>query len=95
LLQARAGLGMVAVGGRIYAIGGGWSNYLGFSERFDPVDQNWIPLESPLVGEWRNLGLAASETSIYAVGGWNGDYLNRTYRLDLLPFRIFISVPVP
>ncbi len=95
LLQARAGLGLVAVGGRIYAVGGGWTNYLGFSEQFDPVYQSWTPLESPLVGEWRNLGLTASETSIYAVGGWNGDYLNRTYRLDLLPFRIFISVPVP
>jgi DNA-binding CsgD family transcriptional regulator len=95
LLQPRGGLGLVALGGQLYAIGGGWESYLGFNERYDPTDDLWTVLESPLVGEWRNLGLVGWETSLYAIGGWSGDYLNRTYTLEVLPFRVFIPVTLP
>ncbi len=95
LLQPRGGLGLAALGGQLYAIGGGWESYLGFNERYNPNDDLWMVLESPLVGEWRNLGLAGWETSLYAVGGWSGDYLNRTYTLEVLPFRVFIPVTLP
>jgi DNA-binding CsgD family transcriptional regulator/N-acetylneuraminic acid mutarotase len=90
LLLPRGGLGLAAIGGRVYAIGGGWTSYLGFNERYDPATNTWKVLQTPIVGEWRNLGLAARETSLYVVGGWSGDYLNRVYAIEVLPWRVFI-----
>lgn len=93
LLQPRGGLSLASVGGYVYAVGGGWGGYLGFNERFAPQHKTWAVVETPLVGEWRNLGLAAWETTLFATGGWSGDYLNRTYAFDALPFRVFIPAP--
>ncbi|MGC9520794.1 MAG: Kelch repeat-containing protein [Anaerolineae bacterium] len=91
MLQPRGGLGAVAIGGRIYAIGGGWQTPLGFNERYTPATDQWSVMETPIVGEWRNLGAAPSETSIYVVGGWSGtDFLNRTYAIEVMPWRVFI-----
>lgn len=90
MLMARGGLGLAAIGGRLYAVGGGWTTYLGFNERYDPASDTWTVIETPLVGEWRNLGLTARETSLYVLGGWSGDYLNRVYAIEVLPWRVFI-----
>lgn len=90
LLLPRGGLGLVGVGGRLYALGGGWNNYLGFNERYDPASDTWTVTETPIVGEWRNLGVTAWDTSIYIVGGWSGDYVNRVYATEVLPWRLFI-----
>ena len=90
LLLPRGGLGLAAVGGRLFALGGGWTNYLGFSERYDPASNTWTVIETPIVGEWRNLGLVVWDTSLFAVGGWSGDYMNRVYTFEALPWRIFI-----
>ncbi len=90
LLLPRGGLGLAAIGGRLYALGGGWSSYLGFNERYDPTTDTWTVIKTPIIGEWRNLGLTAYETSLYAIGGWSGDYLNRVYAIEVLPWRIFI-----
>ncbi len=90
LLLPRGGLGLAAIGGRLYALGGGWTSYLGFNERYDPANDMWMVIKTPIVGEWRNLGLTVYETSLYAVGGWSGDYLNRVYTIEIMPWRVFI-----
>ncbi len=95
LLQPRGGLGLAALGGRLYAVGGGWNGYLGFNERYHPQEDVWSVVSSPLMGEWRNLGVTTWESTLYALGGWSGDYLNRTYALEVLPFKVFIPVTLP
>lgn len=91
MLQPRGGMSLVATGGRLYAIGGGWETPLGFNERYTPATDQWLVMETPLVGEWRNLGAVPWDTSIYAIGGWSGnDFLNRTYAIEVMPWRVFI-----
>lgn len=93
LTVGRGGLGLTAVGGKLYAVGGGgWTSYLGFSERYDPQADEWSAIETPLVAEWRNPGVAAFEGTVYAVGGWSNDYLSLNQTYLALPFRIFIPV---
>lgn len=89
----RGGLGLISLGGQLYAIGGGgWTSYLGFNERYSPNDDTWTPIKTPLVGEWRNPGLAAFDNSIYAIGGWSNGYLSLNQVYQAFPFRIFIPV---
>jgi N-acetylneuraminic acid mutarotase len=94
LLLPRGGLKLTTQGWRLYAVGGGWDNYLGFNEYYNPKadapEGKWSLIETPLVGEWRNMGLVSTETTLYALGGWHGDYMNRTYALETYSFRIFL-----
>lgn len=93
MTMRRGGLGIAAVAGTLYAIGGGWHGYLAYNERYDAMTDTWSTIETPVFGEWRNLGVVASDTRIYALGGWNGDFLNLnqeyqalfTYYLPELP----------
>jgi len=90
---ARAGHEAVALEGALYVVGGGWESSLAYGERYDPTANAWATFATPLVGSWRNLGLAAVTTSrgglLYAAGGWNDGYLqsmqayHATYRLYL------------
>jgi DNA-binding CsgD family transcriptional regulator/N-acetylneuraminic acid mutarotase len=79
---SRGGLGVAAIAGSLYAVGGGWNGYLAFNERYDPRSDQWSTVETPIFGQWRNLAVVASETRLYALGGWNGDFLeaNNEYR---------------
>ncbi|MBN1878278.1 MAG: helix-turn-helix domain-containing protein [Anaerolineae bacterium] len=95
LLQPRGGLGLATGAGKLYAIGGGWNeyNYLSFNERYDPNKDTWSVIDTPLVGEWRNLGMVFWDTSLYVIGGRSGDeYLNRSYVYEILPFKLTIPV---
>ncbi|MCU0503400.1 MAG: LuxR C-terminal-related transcriptional regulator [Anaerolineae bacterium] len=90
LSQPRGGLGLVALGQRLYAVGGGWTEPLAFNEQYDIKTGAWSRIETPAVGQWRNLALAALGNKLYAVGGWNGSYLgtNEEYQAllqQLLP----------
>lgn len=91
MLQPRGGLSLTAIAGRLYAIGGGWHTPLGFNERYTPLTGEWSVVETPIVSEWRNLGAVSHETALFVVGGWSGnDFLNRTYRVEIMPWRVFI-----
>lgn len=78
--QGRAGHAAVASEGYLYVVGGGWDSYLSYNERYDVAHDVWSTFESPLLGEWRTLGLSAistqSGTFLYAIGGWSGRYLS-------------------
>jgi DNA-binding CsgD family transcriptional regulator len=86
MAQPRGGLGLVAAGRRLYAVGGGWNGGLAYNESYDTATNRWQPFPSPILGQWRTLGLAAVEsslgTTLYAVGGWTGDRaaVNQAYR---------------
>ncbi|NLD74106.1 MAG: hypothetical protein GX649_15505, partial [Chloroflexi bacterium] len=75
-----AGHGVVASGGKLYVVGGGWDGSLLNNERYDIALDVWSTFESPLVGEWRTLGLSSVSgpdgTWLYAIGGWSGRPLN-------------------
>jgi len=93
LTVGRGGLGLVALGGQLYAIGGGgWTSYLGFNERYNPNDNTWNVIETPLIEEWRDPGVVTFETSIYAIGGLSNDYLSLNQVYEPLPFRTFIPI---
>jgi len=78
----RGGIGVAVIADALYAIGGGWKSYLVENEYFSPVTRTWNAFPSPLLQEWRNLGVAANGTYLYAIGGWDGGFLgvNQAYR---------------
>jgi hypothetical protein len=78
LATPRAGLALNALHGRLYAIGGGWDTPVDFNEQFDLKTGAWSRIESPVLGQWRNLAMTAHADRLYAVGGWSGGYLDVT-----------------
>ncbi len=76
LEQPRSGHGLANVGWRLYAVGGGWRSPLAYNEQYDVRLDAWSRLASPVVGQWRNLGVVAFEQRVYALGGWGGAYLD-------------------
>lgn len=74
--QARAGLGVVAVDGKIYAIGGYTSfddgrpvGFVGTNERYDPITDKWVILES-MPTPRHNFAVVECEGLIYCIGGY-------------------------
>jgi DNA-binding CsgD family transcriptional regulator/N-acetylneuraminic acid mutarotase len=91
MLQPRGGIGVTSTAGRIYVTGGGWDSFLGFNERFSLESGQWTVVDTPIVGEWRNVGVFTWDRSLYVVGGWSGtDFLNRTYSVEVMPWRVFM-----
>lgn len=72
LPEKRGGLGLVATGWMLYAIGGGWTGAPAGSERYDPAVDTWASFEAPFEFQWRNIGLAVTDWAIIVAGGWNG-----------------------
>ncbi len=87
----RAGAGGAVVGAELYVIGGGWLSPVVTNEKYNPETDTWSTFETPILGQWRNLGVAALDAEVYAVGGWNGAYMrtNRSYRAL---FRVILPV---
>jgi len=90
----RGGLAVASVGDVLFVVGGGWQNYLAYNERYDPLSNAWSSFETPIVGQWRNLGLAAVDVSLYALGGWNGEYLNTNEEYQAL-YRVILPIRRP
>ena len=69
LLRGRQSPGLAAIGGYIYAVGGGsyWSA-LGYVERYDPATDTWVLVSSLNKGRI-GTGTAAVGGGIYVVGG--------------------------
>jgi N-acetylneuraminic acid mutarotase len=73
MLTARAGLGVVAVNGKIYAIGGMNNNsYLNVNEEYDPVTDKWTT-KTPMPTARSGFAIATYKNKIYVFGGTIGD----------------------
>ncbi len=90
---ARAGHSVAVHENDLYVVGGGWNTYFAYNERYDTANDAWSTFESPIIGEWRALGLSAATTGegafLYAIGGWNGRYLSTVQTYQAF-YRIFI-----
>ena len=80
LLAPRAGLALVAIDDSLFALGGGWTRPLPFSEKLVLGDPAWQRWEGPVTGAWRNLGAVSSEGVVYAMGGWKEGLLPDLFR---------------
>jgi len=76
MLEGRGGFSLVAVGRNLFAIGGGWESYLAYNQQYDPLKDIWLRFETPVSGQWRNVGAAELNGSLYVVGGWSEQFLN-------------------
>jgi DNA-binding CsgD family transcriptional regulator len=88
--EERGAFGLASIGSRLYAVGGGWTTPLAFNEQYDTRTGAWSRFETPVAGQWRNLGLVVYDQKLYAIGGWGGSYLslNQAYQAllrQLLP----------
>jgi DNA-binding CsgD family transcriptional regulator len=90
LTVGRNGLGLIALSEQLYAIGGG--SYLGFNERYDPRNDRWTAVDTPLTGVWQSPGVAMVDLIVYAVGGWSDSYVGLNLAFEPLPIRIFLPV---
>jgi N-acetylneuraminic acid mutarotase len=61
--QARDGLGVAVVNGKIYAIGGGYYN-----EEYDPATDSWT-FKAPMPTPRYHFGIAVYQNKIYCMGG--------------------------
>ncbi len=91
--MARRGHAAVVSDGKIYVLGGGWSEYLLYNERYDIATNTWARFESPIIGTWYNLAATLVDEPeggyVYALGGWDGTYLS-TIEAYQASFRIYL-----
>jgi len=68
--EARSGLGVVAVDGKIYAIGGSTvdGTVVGTNECYDPQTDTWVTLVA-MPTPRANFGIVAYQNKIYCIGG--------------------------
>jgi len=96
MLQPRAGASAASLFNRLYIIGGGLHGEVSYSELYDPGDQLWSVINTPMLlagGRWTALAAATVERDIFAVGGRQGAEL-RPNAFVYIPFPYQISIPV-
>lgn len=88
---ARGSPAVARVGNSLYVVGGGWASFIGFNERYDPQSDRWTSIETPLIGDWRGVAVAALPTEFYIIGGYsNGRRLAFTYVYEVFTNRTFL-----
>jgi N-acetylneuraminic acid mutarotase len=98
--QARAGLGIVSVDCKIYAIGGYTTEYrdierVGFNECYDPATNKWTTLKSMNFPR-SNFVIAEYQSKIYCIGGFNdngGCSTNEVYDVATDSWSTKASIP--
>jgi N-acetylneuraminic acid mutarotase len=95
--QARGGLGVVAVDGKIYAIGGKTvEGFVGINERYDPKTDTWTTMKAmPTLRAY--FAIAAYGDKIYCIGGLNNGgacSVNEVYDIATDSWSTKASLPV-
>ena len=98
MLSKRCRLGVAALNGKIYAVGGyDGSSTLNSVEIFDPITNKWSYASPMKVGR-RRVAIVATMDRIYAIGGYDGKNLLRTvemYNPDTKKWSIVASMKKP
>ena len=98
LHEARSGLGVAIVNGKIYAIGGSGSNgFLSTNEEYDPATNNWT-FKAPMPTARSSFGIAVYQNEIYCIGGYiTGDATgaNEVYDPATDTWETKTSMPTP
>jgi len=81
--EARSGVGVAVVNGKIYAIGGaGTSGFYAFNEEYDPATDTWM-FKTPMPTPRSDFGIAVYLDKIYCMGGYTiegaGTDVNEVY----------------
>jgi hypothetical protein len=101
--QAREGLGVAVVDGRIYAIGGyarglpSGYRHLGTNEEYDPATDMWT-YRAPMPTPRSRFGIAVVDNKIYCIGGWTDDNetaVNEVYDPQTDTWENRTSIPTP
>jgi len=68
--EARSGVGVAVVNGKIYAIGGaGKGGFCSFNEEYDPATDTWTS-KAPMPTPRADFGIAVYQNMIYCIGGY-------------------------
>ena len=92
--QPRRGAGVAALLNKLYVFGGLAAGAGGQSEVYDPVQQSWTTIETPMLADWpawSDMGTANVETRIYVLGGrQEAQLLGETYVFTPFVYQFFI-----
>jgi hypothetical protein len=92
---ARSGLGVAAVNGKIYAIGGMNGGHLNTNEEYDPATNTWAT-KKPMPTPRSRFGIAVYQNKIYVIGGERyGGYTGANEVYDPLTDTWETKTPMP
>lgn len=78
MAQPRVNAGAAVVLNKLYVFGGQAAGEEGFGEVYDPAEESWERVNTPMLAEhpgWAGMGVVSVETKIYALGGQDGETL--------------------
>ncbi|TPW21548.1 MAG: Kelch repeat-containing protein, partial [Elusimicrobia bacterium] len=81
ITTAREQLGLAAVNGKLYALGGFSAGYLAANEEYDPAANAW-QARSNMPTSRKSAAVGVLKGKVYVVGGYNGTYLSVNEEYD-------------